>query len=67
MATPKKKRTIRRQRNRVAMMKLDDVNLSECPNCHKLIPSHTVCKHCGYYNDEKIIVIKEKKTKEKKA
>jgi len=39
--------------------------LSECPNCGKLIPSHTVCKYCGYYNDEKIVVIKEKK--EKKA
>ena len=65
MAVLKKKRTIRRQRNRNARMKISDINLSECPNCGKLIPSHTVCKYCGYYNDEKIVVIKEKK--EKKA
>lgn len=65
MAVPKKKRTIRRQRNRSAKMKLDSVNLSPCSNCGKLIPQHTVCKYCGYYNDEKVIIIKEKK--EKKA
>ena len=64
MGVPKKKRTIRRIRNRVAHMKIDPVNLTRCTNCNKLIPTHTVCKHCGFYNDEKIIILKEKTAKE---
>jgi large subunit ribosomal protein L32 len=64
MAVPKKRRTIRRIRNRVAHMKIDPVNLTRCTNCNKLIPTHTVCKHCGFYNDEKIIILKEKPVKE---
>ena len=60
MAVPKKKRTLRRNRNRRALQKLTPMNLTHCPHCDKLIPSHTVCKFCGYYGNESIIPIKEK-------
>lgn len=64
MAVPKKKRTVRRIRNRMARMKIDPMTLTRCTNCNKLIPTHTVCKFCGYYNDEKIVVLKEKENKQ---
>jgi len=28
-------------------------DLIECPHCHELIPSHTVCPNCGWYVEKK--------------
>jgi large subunit ribosomal protein L32 len=64
MAVPKKKRTVRRIRNRNAHMVIEPMPLTRCTNCNKLIPSHHVCKFCGYYNDEKIVILKEKENKQ---
>ena len=64
MGVPKKKRTVRRIRNRNAHMVIDPISLTRCTNCNKLIPTHNVCKFCGYYNEEKIVIIKEKENKQ---
>ncbi len=63
MAVPKKKRTQRRIRNRNAQVRIKPLTLTRCTHCEKLIPTHQVCKYCGYYNDEKILIFKEKEAK----
>ena len=65
MAVPKRKTSkARRDSRRAANMNLTAPQLSECPQCHALVPSHTVCKTCGYY-DGKQVVDMEKKEKKK--
>lgn len=61
MAVPKGKQSKRRTNSRFANWKLDNVNLVECPQCHELKTSHTVCNHCGYYNGKPVVVVKENK------
>ena len=63
MNVPKKKRTARRNKHRRAKQKLVPLNLTKCPTCGKLILPHNVCKYCGHYGTESIIVIKEKTEK----
>lgn len=61
MAVPKSKISKQRGNKRFANWKLKNPNLSECPQCHELKPSHVVCPKCGYYNGNQIVVAKEKK------
>ena len=73
MAVPKKRTSKSRQLKRRATIFLRAPSLSTCPNCKKEKLPHTVCPHCGYYRDRKIIDVlakvekKEKKKKQKKA
>lgn len=55
MAVPKRKHSKARSRARRANYKLEALNLSECPQCHALKPSHVACKACGYYNQREVI------------
>ena len=55
MAVPKNKVSKQRRNKRAANWKLATPNLSECPQCHALKKSHTVCKQCGYYNGKLIV------------
>ncbi len=63
MAVPKRKTSkARRDSRRAGNFNLKAPQLSECPQCHSFVPSHTVCKTCGYY-DGKQVVDMEKKEK----
>lgn len=63
MAVPKSKISKARRNSRSANWKISAPNLSECPQCHELKQSHVVCPKCGYYDGEKVVVIKEKTDK----
>lgn len=63
MAVPKRKVSkARRDQRRAANFKLDAPNLVECPHCHELMASHTVCKSCGYYGDVQVINMEKKES-----
>lgn len=65
MAVPKRKTSkARRDSRRASNFKLEAPNLSECPQCHELKASHTVCKKCGYYDGEKVIDMDKKDKKD---
>lgn len=64
MAVPKRKTSkARRDSRRSSNSKLEQPNLSECPQCHALKPSHTVCKSCGYYDGNQVIDMDKKDSK----
>lgn len=64
MAVPKRKTSkARRDSRRSANNNLEQPNLVECPQCHALIPSHTVCKSCGYYNGTQVLDMDKKEKK----
>lgn len=58
---PKRKHSTRRQGKRRAAISLSLPNLSSCPNCGELKPSHLVCPKCGYYKGKGVVKIKIKK------
>jgi large subunit ribosomal protein L32 len=63
MAVPKRKTSkARRDSRRASNFKVAVVQLNACPQCRALVPSHTVCKACGYY-DGKLVIDMEKKEK----
>jgi len=37
--------------------------LGECPQCHSLVPPHTVCKTCGYYGGKPVVDMEQKEKK----
>jgi len=45
------------------VIKLKQETLTKCPNCGQLKKPHRVCPSCGQYNNQQIIVKKEKKPK----
>ena len=67
MAVPKRKTSkARRDTRRAANFVVGEEQLNECPQCHSLVPSHTVCKTCGYYGGKLVVDKEEKEKKEKK-
>ncbi|MBI2633397.1 MAG: 50S ribosomal protein L32 [Parcubacteria group bacterium] len=60
MALPNQKRSVSRQKRRKYQFRLSKQSLQRCAHCKKMIMSHKVCAHCGYYNGKEIIKIKEK-------
>ena len=63
MAVPKHKTSKQRSHTRHSNnSKAHMPNLVECPHCHGLTQSHTVCK-CGYY-DGKLVVDNTKADKD---
>ncbi|HBY95494.1 MAG TPA: 50S ribosomal protein L32 [Chloroflexi bacterium] len=49
-AVPKKKLSrARRDRRRAHWLRLDRLNLVECPQCHELKRPHAVCPSCGTF------------------
>lgn len=55
MPVPKKRKTKSQQGNRRSHIKVEESELSECPNCGETIRPHTVCSNCGYYKGEQVI------------
>ena len=64
---PKKRHSRQRKGKRRASIKLNLLKGIVCPNCHKTIKPHVICKNCGYYNKEQIIIPKVKKEKKEKS
>ena len=60
---PKRKLSRARQGKRRAAFKLKMATLSKCPSCGELKRPHIVCKACGQYNKEEIIIKKPKAKK----
>lgn len=61
MAVPKRKTSkARRDSRRASNTKLEQPTLVECPQCHELKTSHTVCKKCGYYDGTQVIDMDKK-------
>ncbi len=61
MAVPKHKTSKQRTRTRKANWKISKPTLAACPKCGELKTPHRACGHCGYYNDESVIQIKQDK------
>lgn len=61
MAVPKRKSSKMRRNTRSAHYVAASANLTRCPNCHELKPTHVACANCGYYGDKKVIEVEENK------
>ncbi len=61
MAVPKSKISKQRKHKRRTHYKLIAPGFSKCPKCHALKLPHIVCKACGYYKGQEVVVMDEKK------
>ncbi|MCL2846876.1 MAG: 50S ribosomal protein L32 [Firmicutes bacterium] len=58
MAVPKTKVSkSRRDMRNAANFRASATTLTECPQCHKPVRPHCVCKECGYYKGTKRIEV----------
>lgn len=60
-ALPKQKRSHSKQGRKRAHMALVPPQLVTCSNCGNKRLSHRVCGYCGYYKDEEIVQIRQRK------
>ena len=68
MPNPKHKHSrSRRDSRRASNWRLEATGLSRCENpaCGKLRQPHRVCPHCGFYNGQLVVAVKQKKAKGK--
>ncbi len=61
MAQPKRRWSKARTGLRRSTWKLENKNLSTCPNCGEAVLPHVACPNCGYYGKKQVVEIKEKK------
>ncbi len=61
---PKRKLSKGRRDRRRAHDALTSPSLVQCAHCGEMIPSHTVCPLCGYYQGREVLHI-EKEAKKK--
>lgn len=62
MAVPKHKASKQQTNTRFSNnTKQANPAIGECPQCHESKLNHRVCRHCGYYHDQKIVDIKQDK------
>ena len=62
-AVPNRKVSHARKNKRRANYKATVPTLVECPHCHEKTVAHQVCKNCGYYDGEEVIVKDKKENK----
>ena len=67
MALPKKRHSKARGRRRRTHWKIATGGLIPCQQCKQPKLVHSVCISCGYYDGKKVIEIKIKEKKKKKA
>lgn len=60
MAVPRNRVSNARKNSRRSHMAKKPVMTSKCSNCGALHRPHTLCEACGYYNNRRVIVQKEK-------
>jgi len=61
MAVPKVKVSKARRDKRRANWKAAVPTLVVCPHCKEKTVAHQVCKNCGYYDGEQVIVLEKDK------
>ncbi|MBN2379476.1 50S ribosomal protein L32 [candidate division WOR-3 bacterium] len=61
MPVPKRRHSKARGRKRRTHWKLEAPALSLCPHCHEPKQPHRVCPNCGFYGDEEVIMVEQKK------
>jgi large subunit ribosomal protein L32 len=59
MATPKKKTSKTKTRQRAAHWKGHPPTYAECPQCHQPKLPHRVCPTCGYYAGRQAVEVEE--------
>lgn len=64
MPNPKKKHSRARKGSRRANWKIALQSLTLCPQCKSPKLPHHICPECGFY-DNQMILVKKEKTKEK--
>ena len=57
MAVPKKRTSKSRKRMRRSHHALGSPNLSSCPDCGEMRPSHRACPSCGRYRGRQVIEV----------
>ena len=61
MAVPKRKTSkAKRDSRRASNFKLEQPNLTECPQCHEMKLAHRVCKKCGHYDGKQVVATESK-------
>ena len=55
---PKRKYAVARRGERRQHLKLDPVNMTECPTCHQMRLPHRVCPFCGHYRGRQVVAPK---------
>ncbi len=65
MAVPKRKVSHARRNKRRANYKAIAPTMVECPHCHEKTVAHQVCKNCGYYDGEQVVVMDKDKKESK--
>jgi len=63
---PKRKISKGRRDRRRSHLAMKAVNLTACPNCHKMRLPHHVCPHCGHYASEEVFTVEQKPAARKK-
>jgi large subunit ribosomal protein L32 len=58
MAMPKKRMSHKRSSDRRSHLALTKIQLTICANCKQSILPHRVCRECGYYKGEQVVVVK---------
>lgn len=64
MAEPKKKLSKTRTRSRRHQLKINEVGIVYCNQCHAPMQRHHICKSCGTYKGKKIVDVEEKSESE---
>ena len=60
MAVPKNKISKSRTRSqRRINMKMNLPQMTKCPECGELTPSHKTCVHCGYYKGRLVVEVEK--------
>ena len=65
MALQKRKHCQARRDKRRSHWRIARLSLTKCPQCAKVIVPHRVCAYCGYYRARQVVLVAEKKTKER--
>jgi large subunit ribosomal protein L32 len=61
---PKKKVSASRRGQRRSHDRIKVPQLSTCPQCRNLKPTHRVCLVCGTYNGRQVLQVKVKRARE---
>jgi large subunit ribosomal protein L32 len=59
MPNPKRRHSKTRGAKRRTHDTLQQVGMSECPQCHERKPPHRVCPNCGFYRGRQVRAVKE--------
>lgn len=57
MGVPKRRTSRSRRDKRRSHQQLATASLSTCPQCKEVKLPHRVCRNCGYYHGEEVLVV----------